>query len=150
MQHEVDVVVKVHFPIDTDPERMRDKLYKAEKGGPCSRDFDLKVGQFPVRDSDLPRWRDRGPHPPCQDPWRPSAFGASLSRQSKRDEKDRKEVNPKAFTLHVNARITFSDVFAFHSLRRQFKADGLLRGRVKGQPMTDHVPIEETKNHVRL
>lgn len=43
MQHDVDVVVEVGFPIGTDSAWMLDQLYKAVKGDPGSRYYDFRV-----------------------------------------------------------------------------------------------------------
>lgn len=144
MQHDVDVVVEVDFPIGTDPEWMLDKLYEAVKGDAGSRYYDFKVARnsrcvtvtYPdgVTVDLMPVARILGG---------PERSGVLFHHNAKRAEKYRKEVNPKAFTLHFNARIKSSDVFASRYRTRRLLSDGLLQERAETQPMPEHVPIEE-------
>lgn len=144
MQHDVDVVVEVDFPIWTDPAWMLDQLYKAVKGDPGSRYYDFKV----TRNSrcvtvTYPDGVTVDLMPVARIPGGPERSGMLFHHNAKRDEKFTKEVNPKAFTLHFNARIKSSDIFASRYRTRRLLADGLLDTRAETQPMPDHVPIEE-------
>lgn len=144
MQHDVDVVVEVEFPIWTDPAWMLDQLHKAVKGDPGSRYYDFKV----TRNSrcvtvTYPDGVTVDLMPVARIPGGPERSGKLFHHNAKRDEKFTKEVNPKAFTLHFNARIKSSDIFASRYRTRRLLADGLLDTRAETQPMPDHVPIEE-------
>ncbi|MBX5132641.1 hypothetical protein HJB80_08215 [Rhizobium lentis] len=144
MQHDVDVVVEVDFPTGTDPEWMLDKLFDAVKGDPGSRYYNFKV----ERNSrcvtlTYPDGVTVDLMPVARIPDGPERSGVIFHHNAKRAEKYRKEVNPKAFTLHFNARIKSSDVFASRYRTRRLLADGLLQKRAETQPMPDHVPIEE-------
>jgi hypothetical protein len=144
MQHDVDVVIEVGFPIGTDPAWMLDQLYKAVKGDPGSRYYDFKV----ARNSrcvtvTYPDGVTVDLMPVARIPGGPERSGVLFHHNPKRDEKYAKEVNPKAFTLHFNARIKSSDVFASRYRTRRLLSDGLLQERAETQPMPEHVPIEE-------
>jgi len=149
MQHDVDVVVEVDFPIGVDPEWMLNQLYIAVKGDPGSRYYDFKVERnsrcvtvtYPdgVTVDLMPVARISGG---------PEYSGVLFHHNAKRNEKYRKEVNPKAFTLHFNARIQSSDVFASRYRTRRLLADGLLQERAETQPMPEHVPIEEKSSRL--
>ncbi len=144
MQHDVDVVVEVDFPVTTDPEWMLDILYRSIKGEPGSRYYGYKVERnsrcVTVRYPDgvtvdlMPVARISGG---------PPRSGVLFHHSSKTGEKYQKEVNPKAFTEHFNANIRASDLFASRYRTRRLLADGFLQEKAETQPMPDHVPIEE-------
>ncbi len=144
MQHDVDVVIEVDYPISTDPAWMLDQLFKAIKGEPCSRYYEFKV----IRNSrcvtvTYPDGVTVDLMPVARIPGGPERSGVLFHHNPKLDEKYAKEVNPTAFTLHFNARIKSSDVFASRYRTRRLLSDGMLQERAETQPMPDHVPIEE-------
>ncbi|MBY5396961.1 hypothetical protein HFN01_19315 [Rhizobium leguminosarum] len=54
MQHDVDVVLEVDYPLGTDPEWMLDILYRSIKGEPGSRYYTYRMGaQLPLRNGHL-------------------------------------------------------------------------------------------------
>ncbi|WP_176705721.1 hypothetical protein [Rhizobium grahamii] len=96
------------------PSGMLDKLYQAVKGDPGSRYYDFKVERNSrCATVTYPDGVTVDLMPVARLPGGPERSGVLFHHNAKRDEKYRKEVNPKAFTLQFNARIKSSDVFAF-------------------------------------
>ncbi|MGO6810179.1 nucleotidyltransferase domain-containing protein [Rhizobium ruizarguesonis] len=144
MQHDVDFVLEVNYPITTDPQWLLDVLHKSIKGERGSRYYDFKIER---KSRCVTVFYPDGVTvdlmPIARIPGGPERSGVLFHHNADVGEKYTKEVNPKAFTNHFNANIGSSDVFASRYRTRRLMADGHLQERAETQPMPDHVPIEE-------
>lgn len=149
VQHDVDVVVELDLPGDTDPAWMLDKLYDAIKGEPGSKyhSYTIEKNSRCVTVT-YPDGVTVDLMPVTRIPNGPERSALLFHHKPESGEKYRKEVNPKGFTNYFNANISSSEAFAKQYWQRKMLVEGLLVEKAETQPMPDHVPIEEKSPRV--
>lgn len=164
-QHDIDAVLEIDVPLGTDPAWVLDELYIAVKGEKGSKYFDFVIEKnsrcvtvtYPdgVTVDLMPVVRIVG---------MPDRVANLFHYKPETNEKYFKEVNPKGFADHFNARVEVSETFRKRFDARRYLVDGetyaelssrlssetsfLAMQKADTQPMPVHIPLDQKSARV--
>ncbi len=164
-QHDVDAVLEIAIASGTDPAWVLEQLYKAIKGEKGSKYYDYLTEKnsrcvtvtYPdgVTVDLMPVVRIDGA---------PERVATLFHYKPETDERYHKEINPKGFADHFNARVEISEAFQKRFDARRYLVDGetytelatrlsnetsgLALQKADTQPMPVHVPLDQKSPRV--
>ncbi len=164
-QHDVDAVLEIDVSPEEDPAWVLEELYKAIKGEKGSKYFDYSIEKnsrcvtvtYPdgVTVDLMPVVRIAGT---------PERVATLFHHKPETDERYHKEVNPKGFADHFNARVEISEAFEKRFDARRYLVEGetyaemanrqlsetstLAVQKADMQPMPVHVPLDQKSPRV--
>lgn len=136
-QHDVDVVVELDLPLNSDPKKVLTALFEAVRGKPGSRYYDITqlnsrcvtITYSDGRTVDLmPAVRLQG---------FPERVIQIFHWNEERGESYHKEVNPKGFAEYFKNNLTYSKTF-----QERFEDRMMVLAKANAEPMPDYEPIE--------
>ena len=161
-QHDVDAVIELTVPLGSDPQWILKTLFEAIKGPPGSKyhDYLIEMNSRCVTVT-YPDGVTVDLMPVVRVPGTPERVASLFHYKPETAIKYHKEINPKGFADHFNARIESSQVFQDRFNARRFLVDGETYeamakrmvsdgGMIKAdtQPMPVHVPLDQKSPRV--
>lgn len=153
-QHDVDAVVELDIPTDSDPEWVLDTLYDAIKGKPGSRYYNYNIER---NSRCITVIYDDGVKvdlmPVVRIPNMPDRVAELFHHKPETGESYRKEINPKGFAdyfnLHVEVNASFTERFASRRLLVEGKTfDGVIAETADAAPMPAYLPLDQKSPRV--
>ena len=146
-QHDVDVVIEIRVPPNTDPKTVLGLLFEAINGEAGSRYF----GKATQNSRCVTVTYDDGTTVDLMPVARisgPERAGHLFHFKRETGDSDHKQVNPWGFADLFNRRVEFDPAFYDLFKGRRLLVEGEILAKAETQPMPDHAPIEEKSPRV--
>lgn len=135
-QHDVDAVIELDLPLDSDPEYVLTALYKAVRREPGSRYYDRTTLQSRCVTVTYEDGRTVDLMPAVRITSLPERVVQIFHWNEDKGESYHKEVNPKGFAAYFKSQIVLSEAF-----ERRFADRMAVMAKAETQPMPDYEPL---------
>jgi hypothetical protein len=135
-QHDVDVVLEVDLPLNSDPQTTLRALYDAIRGDAGSTYHDMTTLNSRCVTVTYKDGRTIDLMPIVRQPDTPERVGQLFHWKQESGESYHKDVNPSGFAQHFRDRIRLSETF-----QMRFTGRMVLLEKAETQPMPEHEPL---------